>query len=264
METKEYIESGMLELYVYGTLNESEIKIIQELEKSNNAVKNEIISIENAILNLTSSFSPAISVELFEKIRAKLFYKSDSKVVPLNAAKPAAANYLGWAAAAVLMLGTGYFYNQNSTAKNNLAAVEQTKTKLQESVLSLELKNQNATAALTVLKSESTLVINLAGQAVSPKSFAKVYWNKTSKAVFIDATGLPAPPKGMVYQVWALKLNPLTPTNVGLLTDFTANSSKIFAVENNTTAEGFGITLEPAGGSKSPTMEQLYTLGTII
>jgi hypothetical protein len=26
-------------------------------------------------------------------------------------------------------------------------------------------------------------------------------------------------------------------------------------------AEAFGITLEPAGGSLSPTMEQLYTLG---
>ena len=28
-------------------------------------------------------------------------------------------------------------------------------------------------------------------------------------------------------------------------------------------AEAFGITLEPAGGSVSPTLEQLYTLGKV-
>ena len=33
--------------------------------------------------------------------------------------------------------------------------------------------------------------------------------------------------------------------------------------EQSTGAEAFGITLEPAGGSKSPTMEQLYTLGKV-
>ena len=40
-------------------------------------------------------------------------------------------------------------------------------------------------------------------------------------------------------------------------------SNKIFAVSKTGNAEAFGITLEPAGGSKSPTMEQLYTLGAV-
>jgi hypothetical protein len=47
-----------------------------------------------------------------------------------------------------------------------------------------------------------------------------VYWNKV---VYVDAAGLPEPPKGMVYQVWALKLNPLTPTSIGLLDKFDNN-----------------------------------------
>jgi anti-sigma-K factor RskA len=72
---------------------------------------------------------------------------------------------------------------------------------------------------------------------------------------------LPEPPKGMVYQVWALKLNPLTPTSIGLLDKFDDNNQRIFAVNNTGDAEAFAITLEPAGGSLNPTMEQLYTLG---
>lgn len=67
----------------------------------------------------------------------------------------------------------------------------------------------------------------------------------------------------MVYQVWALKLNPLTPTSIGLLDNFDSNNQKIFAVDNAESAEAFGITLEPAGGSLTPTMEQLYTLGKV-
>jgi hypothetical protein len=85
-----------------------------------------------------------------------------------------------------------------------------------------------------------------------------VYWNKV---VYVDAAGLPEPPKGMVYQVWALKLNPLTPTSIGLLDKFDDNNQRIFAVNNTGDAEAFAITLEPAGGSLNPTMEQLYTLG---
>ena len=37
----------------------------------------------------------------------------------------------------------------------------------------------------------------------------------------------------------------------------------MFAVSGTSSAEAFGITLEPAGGSKTPTMEQLYTLGKV-
>lgn len=38
-------------------------------------------------------------------------------------------------------------------------------------------------------------------------------------AGYIDASGLPTPPEGMVYQVWALKLEPvLTPTSIDCLT----------------------------------------------
>jgi hypothetical protein len=37
-----------------------------------------------------------------------------------------------------------------------------------------------------------------------------------------------------------------------------------FAVNNTGDAEAFAITLEPAGGSLNPTMEQLYTLEGVI
>ena len=262
MDTKQYIESGILELYVYGLLSEAENIEVSQMAKEYPEIEAEIISIEKAIVNLSTSFSPFLSAENFEKIKVKLDLKY-SKVVDM---KPRNnwSQYVGWAAAITLMLGVGYQYTQLTETKNQVANVEKEKTNLQETVLDLKLKNEQKQTALTIVRDVKNTVVNLGGQAVSPKSYAKIYWNKETEVVYVDAAGLPEPPEGMVYQIWSLKLAPqLTPTSIGLLSDFTTNNEKIFAVEKTGDAEAFGITLEPAGGSKSPTMEQLYTLGKV-
>ena len=262
MDTKEYIESGVLELYVYGLLSETDNSEVSQMAKDHPEIQDEIISIEKAIVNLSTSFSPFLSADNFEKIKAKLDLKYP-KVVEM---KPQNnwSQYVGWAAAVTLLLGIGYQYTQLSETQNQVATVEKEKANLQDTLVNLKLKNNQTLTALAVVRDTKNRVINLGGQAVSPKSYAKIYWNKQTEMVYVDAIGLPEPPEGMVYQIWSLKLEPqLTPTSIGLLSDFSSNNEKLFAVEKTGDAEAFGITLEPAGGSKSPTMEQLYTLGKV-
>ena len=232
------------------------------MAKENKEIEAEIISIEKAIVNLSTSFSPFLSADNFEKIKAKLDLKY-SKVIEM---KPRNnwSQYVGWAVAVTLLVGVGYQYTQLSETQNQVASIEKEKMNLQDTLIDLKGKNKQTLTALTVIRDTKNTVINLGGQAVSPKSSAKIYWNKETEVVYVDAAGLPEPPEGMVYQIWSLKLAPqLTPTSIGLLSDFSSNTEKIFAVEKTGDAEAFGITLEPAGGSKSPTMEQLYTLGKV-
>lgn len=261
METKAYIESGILELYVYGLLTETESEEVSTMAKNNPEINDEIIAIEKAIVALSSSFSPFHSVANFEKIKAKLDLKH-SEVIPLETSRNW-SQYIGWAAAILLLVGIGYQYNQLNLSNTQVATTEIEKTKLEKEFNVLKLKNQANETSLAVVRDAKNTVIALGGQAVAPESFAKVYWNQETKTVYIDASGLPEPPKGMVYQIWALKLNPLTPTSIGLLENFDANNQKIFAVNKANDAEAFGITLEPTGGSLTPTMEQLYTLGKV-
>jgi anti-sigma-K factor RskA len=261
METKEYIESGILELYVYGVLSEAENIEVAAMAEKHPEIKSEILSIEKAILNLSSSFSPFISSSQFEKIKAQLELKH--KVIQLKS-KSNTATYLGWAASLLLLVGVGYQYLQLKDTKEQVIIVEQEKTKLNESVNQLELQNNATKEVLAVVRDENNKVIPLGGQAVAPDAKAKIYWNQKTDQVYVDASGLPEPPEGKVYQIWSLKLQPqLTPTSIGLLVDFKGNNSKVFAVDKTSGAEAFGITLEPAGGSASPTMEQLYTLGKV-
>ncbi|MBF4516007.1 anti-sigma factor [Flavobacterium sp. ANB] len=262
MEAQEYIESGILELYVYGLLTETENLEIAELAKKNPEVDHEIIEIEKAIVALSSSFSPFHSVANFEKIKARLELKH-GKVVDM---KPASnwSQYVGWAASVLLLLGLGYQTLELTKTKEAIATVGTEKNKIQREFAYLDQQNKQTEKNLTIVRDIKNTGVTLGGQAVSPTSFAKVYWNKETKTTYIDAAGLPKPPKGMVYQVWALKLSPvLTPTSIGLLSDFEGNDQKIFSVEQTDSAEAFGITLEPAGGSLTPTMEQLYTLGKV-
>ncbi len=262
MDTKVYIESGILELYVYGLLDETVNVEVAQMAKKHKEIDTEIVSIEKVIVNLSTSFSPFLSVENFAKIKSKLDIKH-TKVIDLKT-KNNRFNYIGWAAAAVFLLGIGYQYKQQLTFEKDIVTLEKEKTKLNEVLVSTEHNNKQTKEDLAIVRDAKNTVISLAGQTVAPTASAKVYWNKETQIVYVDASGLPEPPDGMVYQVWSLKLKPaLTPTSIGLLSDFTAENNKIFAVSKTGNAEAFGITLEPAGGSKSPTMEQLYTLGAV-
>ena len=232
------------------------------MAKKNPEVEQEILAIEKAIIALSSSFSPFHSVANFEKIKARLELKH-GKVVDM---KPASnwSQYVGWAAAVLMLLGLGYQTLELTKTKAAIATVGNEKNKIQREFAYLDQQNKETEKNLTIVRDIKNTGVTLGGQAVSPTSFAKVYWNKDTKTTYIDAAGLPKPPKGMVYQVWSLKLSPvLTPTSIGLLDNFEENDQKIFAVNQTDSAEAFGITLEPAGGSPTPTMEQIYTLAKV-
>jgi anti-sigma-K factor RskA len=262
MTTTERIASGDLELYVYGLLNESETQQIATLAQKEPEVAAEILSIEKSILHLSSSFSPHISSEVYDKIKSQLALKH-TQVVDMKP-KRSPLSYLGWAAAAVLVIGISYLNNQQKTMETQVVTLENDKSKLEEVVVATEIKNKQTKEVLDIIRDTKNTVITLGGQTVAPTSYAKVYWNKQTQVVYVDAAGLPEPPEGKVYQVWSLKLSPtLTPTSIGLLENFKTDSNKVFAVSKTGDAEAFGITLEPAGGSASPTMEQLYTLGKV-
>ena len=264
MEVREYIESGILELYVFGILTDAETEEVSAMAEKHPEIKEEILSIEKAVISLSFSMSPYLSAANYDRIRKQLLEKHgiEDGVVEMKP-RSNVALFIGWAAAIVLMIGVGYQYTQLDTAKEQIVTVESERKELEKEFNSLQIDKQKTESVLAIIRDDNNTVVALGGQAVSPESKAKVYWNKTTQAVYVDAAGLPEPPEGMVYQVWALKLNPLTPTSIGLLEDFKANEARLFNVNSTGEAEAFGITLEPAGGSPTPTLEQLYTLGKV-
>jgi len=265
MDVKEYINSGILELYIAGSLSERENAEVFEMIQKHPELLSEIEKIETTISTVTSSVAPKENKPSFKNLLIKLIQEKEtsSKVISIDRPKTNWVKYSGWAAS--LLIGTTLIFtianNSNLNEELNIASNEkqQFEKQLEEAKTSLEANEK----LLTAIRDRNIITVPLQGQTIAPEAYAKVYWNKENNTVYLDVKGLPDPPKGKVYQVWSLKLNPLTPTSLGTIDDFITDANKIFTIDNPNDSQAFGITLEPEGGSASPTLEQLYTLGAI-
>ncbi len=270
MDTRQYIESGILELYVAGILSEKETREVYHFAEIYPEIKEEILKIEQTVLKLTEATASGVTITPFESIKNKLSFdplkktiETEVKIIPINNQKSNWLLYAGWAASIILMGGIAWLTNQNTDLKTSLQTVEIQKGILQNDVEQANNSLLDAKNIITALRDKDIITVSLAGQAVKPEAYAKVYWNKKTNSMYLDLQGLPEPPEGKQYQIWSLTLNPLTPTSLGVVDGFIADADKIFTIQNTNQSEAFGITLEPKGGSVSPTMEQLYTLGMV-
>jgi len=265
MDIQAYIDSGILELYVAGQLNEQENEEVFQLLRKHPELLQEVLEIEAAVVKLTAAVSPKPSAYIFELIKKHLgLGTTETKVVTME--QPTKTNWLSYLSlAAALLLTVGLFWsiNKNNDLKNKISDAE-----VENSYLNIQVENAKKELVATenilkAIRGKDVIAVPLGGQGEFASTYAKVYWNKKENQIYLDAQGLPDAPEGKVYQVWSLTLDPLTPTSLGTIDDFNADDTKIFNIINANESQAFGITLEPEGGSNTPTMEQLYTLGVV-
>jgi hypothetical protein len=153
---------------------------------------------------------------------------------------------------------------KNAGLSSDLRSIQTQNVVLKEKSTRSEAQLAEANNLLEIIRSKDYKSVSLPGNIdVAPQAYATVYFNADDNTAYLDVKGLPAPPKGKVYQVWSLIMDPLTPRSIAVLDSFEESATKFFKVENVPHPEAFGITLEPEGGSESPTLSQLYTIGMV-
>lgn len=259
MNIQDYISSGILELYVYGALTEEESAEVTRIIKKYPEVRAEVEEIEKALISLSSAAAPGETGSFMPSVK---YLRQEERKLKRTERKNW-KSYMGWAASFIFLIGLSFLFYQNNELRRSLQALQEENTQIETQIANAREDIEKTRELLDVLRSKNILQITLDGQEPAPEAFATAYWDKENDITYIDAKELPTPPKGMVYQVWSLKMQPLTPTNLGLLESFEEDETKIFRLENNYASEGFGITLEPEGGSETPTLERLYALGVV-
>ncbi len=255
MDINEIKNSGDLEAYVCGALTRQESQSIALLIRQNPELEEEVIAIEAVYFKLAAGVAPAIDdIALYESIKN---YIKENKA---KAEQNHWSQYLGWAAAIVLLLGSSYLFFENSQLQDEVLAVERTNDILDSENDNLNTLNSDYQEALAFIKDKNTIKVNLAGQGNHAESNAIAFHNAERNVTYLDISGLPEAPANMTYQLWSLTLNPLTPTDLGIVS---ADRQSLIKFDNSNDTQAFGITLEDAGGSASPTLERLYTLGAI-
>ena len=267
------ITPDTLELYVAGALPEEQMREITQLVRSSPQLKAEVEKLEAAFRAYAALHAPDVSDETREKIEEigreerqtpPPVEKTDAKIREIGATR----NRWYLIAASVLLLISLSFnisqYLQLKRANEDLLAFQFEREQYVQNYDALKTKYDLTQEQFRDIRRPGTQSIILSGTEAAPNAEAVAYWNPESQSVYVDAADLPAPPEGQVYQLWWLSsLDPLTPHDAGLLDRFVENEQKLFAPGKSIgQAVAFAITLEPAGGSESPTLEQLYVLGT--
>lgn len=260
MNIQEYIASGILELYVYGALTEEESAEVTRMVKKHPEVRAEVEEIERALILLSSAAAPGSTASLMPAVEKK---EGPQKKAVVRKQRANWAAYMGWAASLIFLVGLFFVYYQNTELRKSLQALEAENAQIETQIADARDDAEKTRELLNVLRNRDILQITLEGQESAPNAYATAYWDRENNITLIDAKELPPPPKGMVYQVWSLKMQPLTPTSLGILDAYEEDDNKIFKLENTNASEGFGITLEPEGGSDTPTLERLYALGVV-
>ncbi|SES22998.1 Anti-sigma-K factor rskA [Pedobacter rhizosphaerae] len=282
---KAYIESGVLELYVLGDLSPEEALLVEEMAFQHPEVRDEIAAIEATMEEyaIQNAIAPSEDVEtrLFEKLgltdskleddhfQASATYAEEPKVVLMDnsAGKVRTLRYALVACVALLVISTAALfitYNKLNDAHDQIASLNLDKQKFAGVVRKLEFQNQGLDNIAAMADSKEWATIRMEGQAYSPSSKMKVYWNKKDKSVLINyiAMDLPKADANHEYQLWALVDG--KPVSLGVFgsSDSTGKEAlvKMQTIEK---AQAFAVTLEPTGGSVNPTMDKLTVMGGV-
>jgi anti-sigma-K factor RskA len=271
-DLKAYIESGILELYVLGDITPAEKRQVEEMASKHPAIKAELDEIERSM----ELYAEENAIEPSEHLRSRILgslltnfgddnnfptqtHVEREKVVVMQPDKEKETNFYKYAFAACLALLLA-----SAVALYNLySRLNDTNTQLS----AMQAQNQhfsNTVSAkdseLNLLRDTSYKLIHLRGTAKSPESIMTVAFSPSKQKVVIDMEGLklPANDQNHQYQLWALVGG--KPVNLGVF-DATADSSGFKNMKAIASADAFAVTLEPRGGSASPTLSEMVVLG---
>lgn len=265
MTPQELIHSGMLELYVSGSLNEADSKLIADAAIQFSEVKDEINKIEQALIAAFENEGKEISDNAKNKIFKAVNITSEAKEIPV-VQLPKKSNIINWAAAAmfVMLIGAGFLITMLGKQKNELKAaktqIELDNENLETRVSFLQQAANKAAADMEVFRSHDYKKVMLMPVVSSSHEMACVYWNPVTHKLFVDNCGLPNPGEGKTYQLWAMKNG--KPISAGLFNqEMYNNGLQEFASVDE--VETFAVTIENKGGALEPTFSALQVLGKI-
>ncbi|MBD3630358.1 anti-sigma factor [Cyclobacterium sp.] len=278
MDIQTYISSGKLELFVLGDLNETEQQEVLSMAKKYPEIQEEIKAIEAAMF----AFDQASGKKPSDAVKSKIFASLDAaadetadEVPPSGQAKPVEKEvklYPGinpWkpfavaaSLAAVLAIGVaGYFAYRYFDAEERYAIALQQNAILAEDVQSNQVKLNELDKSMEKLLAGNFERVPMKGEGLPMQEDAlvDVFWDRESREVLLSVNQLADLDENSDYQLWAIGAD--GPVGIGLVN--AADKLNLQSMQEAGDAQAFAITIEPKGGSESPTLEKLVVLGEI-
>ncbi|MEE6129259.1 anti-sigma factor [Chryseobacterium arthrosphaerae] len=273
MNTKEYISSGIIESYILGHASPEEAGILECVMKNNAEVKAAFEEAQKTLEDLATAQAVTPPGDLKSKIWNRIQQEqvveevppalsadiSDPKQHQESIQQDKVQRNTSWKtyaiAASVLFLvsvaGNLYWMNIQSDSQKEMAVMMADKKKQDQAMEKMNRK-------IDMFSNPDMQMVILKGVEKHTEAKAMVFWDKKTKEVYLNAEKLPKAPEGMQYQLWAIEDG--QPVSAGM---YTEDKDSRTALANIPKAQAFAITLEKEGGSKVPTMENMFVMGEI-
>ncbi len=266
MDIYQYIDSGILELYVLDQLNPSEKQEVESIAKEYPLVAEELISIVKTFQNIALKNKLDPNARIKAKIAGQLSFSDDllSENKIENTASPTKIVSVRWYAislvASLILLIISNFalwktYNTlQDTQSKYLASLQDTK-KYASQVHDLHGEYNYTLQNLT---DTNTMLLRLNGTPHFPRTLVSLFWNKKNHTIRLIPSNLPQNNLNQSFQLWAL-INGV-PHSLGI---FDAQNQMVFLNKDFPSIQAFAITREPKGGSISPHLDQMVVIGML-
>lgn len=155
---------------------------------------------------------------------------------------------LGWATAAAMALGVFWFWRQSDQLASQVASLQREATQRQAEL-------QQAREVVSTLTARDAMVVPVAAPNAPPQPQGKaIYRRDTARLIFV-ASNMPALPPQKAYELWLIPTEG-APIPAGVFKPDEHGSAVVVhpSLPAGVVAKAFAITVEPEGGSSTPTM----------
>lgn len=278
MNIKEYISSGILEAYWAGELNQKEMLEVDRIAALYPEVQEELDKLRESISTYASHTEQTPNDEVLEKTlnaideddRSRFLRALNEDDEPEVVIKRVNVVPVWSIAASILLIvsaGFNYlFFTEFKKAKYevgelkaDIELLQQDQQVLADLANDQKLELEYASLRIAHFLNKNNIHVRMDGLSISPESYANVFWNTKSNAVYISVDNLPEPPHGHQYQLWAIKPGQ-APIDAGTF-DHNKKVQELKVIKGN--VDAFAVTLEKEGGSPVATVDKTFVKGFI-
>ena len=269
MDTRDYIESGIIEQYVLGLTSVEETAEVENMAIEHVEVKQAILNFEIMVeqqANENVIYPPASVKTNIANILTGEFLTAVIKQIPSDKNDGAiirnisSLKYIAAAAIILLLFSTGlnfYFYSAFKNTNTKYEALFNERNTLQANNAAYKSQLDEMNQSFAVIQDSNIVNITMKGTKGREDNIATVFWNSHTKDVYLISNKLFKAPEGKQYQLWAIVDG--KPVDAGMVAYDCNGVCKMGKKIDH--AQAFAITLEKQGGSAAPTMDQMYVIG---
>ena len=263
MDVKEYIASGIIEMYAMNSLSGEEAKEFERMMQLHPEVAAELRIAEETLEDYAFSHSlnprPQVRMNIMTAVRSGEYgAKSAQKAKAPQENYTLTYKYMIAASLAALIVSTfasWFFYSRWDEAEERFTVLLNEKNELAQNYNLIKTSYDETLENIFVMRDENSKIIVLNSTDTTQNYQARIYWNKLNHHSYIDVLSLPDPEQGKQFQLWALVAG--KPIDAGVFISGEQNIQRVKDIEH---ADRWAVTLEPKGGSVTPTMNQMYLI----